>query len=107
MPKEAAVNIRLDEATDAELERVASTMGTTKSSLIRMLTRTFVEQSRARDFVLPLKWKRLLEEPDGRSGNYAVAEHSPGATIAGRDINFSRGASQRGDVPYKRRRAKK
>ena len=110
MAKEAAVNVRLDNEVDAELESVAATIGTTKSSLIRMLTRTFVEQTRGRDFNLPVKWLQILEPPDRRTANHQVAEGNRGpVTQIGSHATFTSGTPQRGGGArkYKIRRAKK
>ena len=69
--------VRLPPEIDVRLERVASRIGTTKSALIRMLAKTFVEQVVDEDdnVTLPPKWQRLLETADGRS-SYALNEPS-------------------------------
>jgi len=69
--------VRLPPEIDERLERVASRIGTTKSALIRMLAKTFVEQVVDEDdnVTLPPKWQRLLETADGRS-SYALNESS-------------------------------
>lgn len=61
--------VRLDPETERRLEIAAERTGTTKSALIRLLAKTFVENCVHDDgsVVLPPDWKKLLEPADGRS----------------------------------------
>jgi antitoxin component of RelBE/YafQ-DinJ toxin-antitoxin module len=69
MAKNSQVNIRFDEATDADLERTASRLGVSKSSLVRHLTKTFLaEVERSGSLPMNPDWTRALGTADARSG---------------------------------------
>jgi len=61
--------LRLDKETDVRLGRLAKSIGTTKSGIIRMLAQTFVEQciDKHGRVTLPPDWQRHLPERDERS----------------------------------------
>lgn len=61
--------IRLDCEIERKLEDCASHLGTSKSALLRLLAKTFVEQVVEPDGSanLPPKWKELLRPADGRT----------------------------------------
>lgn len=63
--------IRLEPAVDARLQAAAEQAGTSKSALIRMLAKTFVDQciSPSGQVTLPPNWHQLLPERDGRSSS--------------------------------------
>lgn len=69
MAKSSQVNIRFDDATDADLEKTAAKLGISKSALVRHLTTTFLDEVKRRD-ALPIApdWARALGGADGRSG---------------------------------------
>lgn len=67
VPKSAAVNVRLEEPVDRELEALAQELGTTKSALIRLLTQTFIRDVKQRGLRVPVEWMSLLQPADGRS----------------------------------------
>jgi predicted transcriptional regulator len=73
VPKSAAVNIRLEEPVDRELESLARELGTTKSALIRLLTQTFLREVKERGLQIPADWRGMLSPADGR----ALAAESP------------------------------
>jgi hypothetical protein len=61
--------IRLDAEVDGRLQSAAEQAGTSKSALIRMLAKTFVDQciSPSGRVTLPPNWHELLPSRDGRS----------------------------------------
>lgn len=61
--------VRLDPVVDKRLAEVAEMSGTTKSALIRMLAKTFVDQCVDDDgtVTLPANWRKLLGTADGRA----------------------------------------
>jgi hypothetical protein len=61
--------LRLEPEVEEKLERVAARIGTSKSALIRLLARTFVEQMVKPDGTveLPPQWSTLLPPVDKRS----------------------------------------
>ena len=61
--------VRLEPEVEAKLERVARRIGTSKSALIRLLARTFVEQMVKPDGAveLPPQWSSVLPPADKRS----------------------------------------
>jgi predicted DNA-binding protein len=61
--------VRLDAEVDKRLAEVAELSGTTKSALIRMLAKTFVDQCVEEDgtVTLPANWRKLLGRADGRA----------------------------------------
>jgi len=71
--------VRLEIDVEKRLEAIAVKTGTTKSGLIRLLAKTFVDQFVAAngEVTLPPNWKALLPEPDRRS-KYAVPAESLG-----------------------------
>ena len=65
----AQLPVRLEIEVEKRLDEIASQLGTTKSALIRLLARTFVDQvvdPRGRVH-LPPDWVSLLEKADGRT----------------------------------------
>lgn len=65
----AQLPVRLESEVDERLQIVAKQAGTSKSSLIRLLAKTFTDHvcSRGGKIVLPPDWKELLKPADGRS----------------------------------------
>jgi len=61
--------VRLEPEVEKKLERVAARIGTSKSALIRLLARTFVEQMVKPDGTveLPPQWSSVLPPADKRS----------------------------------------
>lgn len=60
--------IRLDTDVEKRLEDAAARSGTTKSALIRLLAKTFVDQVITPSGIsLPPNWSQLLPERDGRA----------------------------------------
>lgn len=61
--------VRLEPEVQERLERVAAQIGTSKSALIRLLARTFVEQMVKPDGTvqLPPQWSSVLPPADKRS----------------------------------------
>lgn len=60
--------IRLEIDVEKRLEAAAARSGTTKSALIRLLAKTFVDQVVTPSGInLPPNWSRLLPEGDGRA----------------------------------------
>lgn len=72
----AQLPVRLPPEIEERLENVARKIGTTKSALIRMLAKTFVEQvvDPEGNVNLPPKWHKLLEAADGRSSAFSLNE---------------------------------
>lgn len=91
--------VRLPPDIEARIEKVAMRLGTTKSALIRMLAKTFVEQVvDAEDQVsLPPKWRKLLEVADGRA-SYSLHESADAPSPA------TNGAKASGAVSHKKKR---
>jgi len=69
MPLGAQLPVRLEPDVEQRLEKVAEKLGTTKSALIRLLAKTFVEQAVSDDgsVHLPPDWRELLPSRDTRS----------------------------------------
>jgi predicted DNA-binding protein len=66
--KDSQINVRFDEATDAQLVAAAKKLGTTKSALVRHLTETFLSEIEATgSMALDLNWKAKLNGADARS----------------------------------------
>jgi antitoxin component of RelBE/YafQ-DinJ toxin-antitoxin module len=64
--------IRLDTDVEKRLEDAAARSGTTKSALIRLLAKTFVDQVITPSGInLPPNWSQLLPESDGRAKSRA------------------------------------
>jgi hypothetical protein len=65
----AQLPVRLEDDVDKRLEKIATNAGTSKSALIRLLAKTFVEQVVQPDgsVNLPPNWRELLKPADGRS----------------------------------------
>lgn len=61
--------IRLEPDVEKRLEAAAQKTGTTKSAIIRLLAKTFVDQVIAADgsINMPPKWEDLLPQADGRA----------------------------------------
>ena len=65
----AQLPVRLEDDVDKRLEAVAKNAGTSKSALIRLLAKTFVEHVVQADgsVKLPPDWRELLAPADGRA----------------------------------------
>lgn len=76
MALSAQLPVRLDSEIDARLEAAAKAQGTTKSAIIRLLAKTFVEQVVQADgtVTLPPNWAALLDAADGRSRRKTVSK---------------------------------
>lgn len=61
--------IRLESDVEKRLEAAAVKSGTTKSAIIRLLAKTFVDQVIGRDgtITMPPKWEQLLPVADRRA----------------------------------------
>jgi hypothetical protein len=68
--------IRLEADVEKRLEAAASKNGTTKSALIRLLAKTFVEQVIGIDggVSLPPRWAQLLPQADARAAKSTRAK---------------------------------
>lgn len=91
--------VRLEKDIDDRLEAVAKKHGTSKSALIRLLAKTFVEQVVQPDgtVTLPPDWKKFLPSADGRSiKNVKLEQHVSGVgNVANQtQANFFSGTSQ-------------
>lgn len=90
----AQLPIRLDPETDRRLTRAAELAGTSKSAIIRMLAKSFVDQCVREDgsVTLPPQWHELLPPRDSRSRHSASATinvHSNSGTVS---QTFTQGA---------------
>ena len=82
----AQLPIRLEPDIEGRLEQAASRLGTTKSALLRLLAKTFVEQMVGGDgsVKLPPEWKTMLPAADRRSTSWSsVAQGSRGRARTG------------------------
>lgn len=73
------IPVRLDDALIARLDRIADRIGTTRSSVIRMLVSTWVESfERAGTASLPMNWESLMADLDGRtSSKFTLVAEDP------------------------------
>jgi len=69
MPLGSVLPIRLETDVEERLDGVAQQIGTTKSAIIRLLAKTFVDQvvNDRGKVTLPPNWKELLPAADARS----------------------------------------
>jgi hypothetical protein len=76
----AQLPIRLEPEIEGRLERAATRLGTTKSALLRLLAKTFVEQMVSDDgsVKLPPEWKTMLPAADRRSTSWSSIERGRG-----------------------------
>ena len=83
--------VRLPPDIEDRIEKVAMRLGTTKSALIRMLAKTFVEQVVDEDgqVQLPPKWRKLLDAADGRA-SYSL--HEPDMSAVPAPATIKKGA---------------
>lgn len=79
MPLGAQLPVRLDPEVEAALERIAVQNETTKSALIRLLAKTFVDQvvDDSGRVTLPPDWKRQLQKADRRSPHQREPHDDP------------------------------
>jgi hypothetical protein len=94
----AQLPIRLEPDIEGRLEQAASRLGTTKSALLRLLAKTFVEQMVGGDgsVKLPPEWKTMLPAADRRSTSYSSVERAQaGRGGRGRAGSSSRARSRR------------
>lgn len=63
MRKEASLPVRLDTDLSQRLDRAAARLGLTKSALIRVLVKSFVDQLEANGgkITLPLRWQEAKQ----------------------------------------------
>lgn len=76
----AQLPIRLEPDIESRLEQAAARLGTTKSALLRLLAKTFVEQMVGNDgsVKLPPEWRTMLPAADRRSTSWSTMERSQG-----------------------------
>jgi len=74
----AQLPIRLEPDIEGRLEQAAARLGTTKSALLRLLAKTFVEQMVGDDgsVKLPPEWKNMLPAADRRSTSWTTVERA-------------------------------
>ena len=82
----AQLPIRLEPDIESRLEQAAARVGTTKSALLRLLAKTFVEQMVGDDgsVKLPPEWKNILPAADRRSTSWSTVERAQGRSSSGR-----------------------
>lgn len=75
MPLGAQLPIRLEPDVESRLEQAAARVGTTKSALLRLLAKTFVDQMVGNDgsVKLPPEWRNLLPAADRRSTSWTTS----------------------------------
>ena len=78
MRKEASLPVRLDTDLSRRLDRAAARLGLTKSALIRVLVKSFVDQMEANSgkISLPLRWQEQERDIPASALRY-VAETKP------------------------------
>ena len=91
----AQLPIRLEPDIESRLEQAAARLGTTKSAMLRLLAKTFVEQMVAADgsVTLPPEWKLILPAADRRSTSWSAIERAKGR--GGRSVAKSSRARRR------------
>lgn len=105
----AQLPVRLEADIEARLESIAESTGTTKSSLIRLLATTFVQQCVAPDgsVTLPPNWSDLLKPRDERSvtsyganrpRHLALKEKAEKLTVPANAVNYQLEAASTGDA---------
>lgn len=100
MPMGSQLPVRLDEETSLRLDRIASESGTTKSSLIRLLAKSFTDHClKEGRVVLPMNWKELLKAPDGRTLKLAeptdLATHAPARKKQPQPVRYNKAGKLR------------
>ena len=77
MRKEASLPVRLDTELSRRLDKAAERMGLTKSALIRVLIKSFVDELEAKGgkITFPLRWQEQKRDTPCSSLKY-VAESS-------------------------------
>lgn len=100
----AQLPIRLEPDIESRLEQAAARLGTTKSALLRLLAKTFVEQMVSDDgsVKLPPTWKDMLPAADRRSTSWASAERGQRGRVAG----VAKGSRDRALAAARRRAAR-
>ena len=75
----AQLPVRLEPDVEQRLDDIAKRTGTSKSALIRLLAKTFVDQVVSADgsVNLPPNWSELLPAADGRSDKGFRAKDAP------------------------------
>jgi len=99
--------IRLDPETDKRLQAAAEQAGTTKSAVIRMLAKTFVDQcvSPSGKVTLPPDWHELLPTRDGRSGDMSLNQRVSGKGNKVQQNVFSSASDAPAPKPVRRNKA--
>lgn len=100
--KDTQVNVRFDEATDAQLVAAAKKLGTTKSALVRHLTETFLSEiAETGSMALNLNWMAKLGQADARSPwgeprmiAAETKEKSPAADLPREAITYPKGPAR-------------
>ena len=74
MRKEASLPVRLDTDLSRRLDRAAVQLGLTKSALIRVLVKSFVDQLEANGgkITLPLRWQEQKRDAPSSSLKYTA-----------------------------------
>ena len=68
MPETKPIPVRLDDDLIARLDLIAKRIGTTRSSVIRMLVSSWVESfERDGASALPMDWEAVMLQLDGRT----------------------------------------
>jgi predicted DNA-binding protein len=62
--------IRLPQDIEERLQQVADKTGTSKSALVRLLVKTFLDDVEGGRIIFPPDWKEILREADGRTHRY-------------------------------------
>lgn len=101
--------IRLDPETDKRLQAAAEQAGTTKSAVIRMLAKTFVDQcvTPAGKVTLPPDWHELLPARDGRSDSMNFSQRVSGKGNKVQQNVFSSASDSPAPKPVSRKKAGK
>ena len=86
MRKEASLPVRLDTDLSDRLDRVAEWLGLTKSALIRVLVKSFVDQLEASGgkITFPLRWEEQKENSSSLLLNVAETRASYGRKSSGK-----------------------
>jgi hypothetical protein len=92
----------LEPDIESRLEQAAARLGTTKSALLRLLAKTFVEQMVSDDgsVKLPPDWRNMLPAADRRSTSWASVERAQRSRAAG----VAKGSRDRALAASRRRR---
>jgi hypothetical protein len=87
----AQLPVRLEPEVEERLETIAKRIGTTKSALIRVLAKTFVEQVVGEEgkVNLPPDWRQYLTPADGRTERHASTESSHAEDRERKGVRYS------------------